>query len=128
MDLMNYGEAIEALAGAWGVMQLAAIPAPGLFPPERTFRENDLSTFNIFQAATLFKVSCVVWASSKTALGLPFDKVQLAVAPVDESHYPFPKTKLAPGTGSRDTLLGIAKTKRLLSFAPKHLLCDAATA
>ncbi|MBC7365372.1 MAG: NAD(P)-dependent oxidoreductase [Undibacterium sp.] len=91
-DLTNYGETVEALAGAWGVVHLAAIPADNLFAPERTFRENALSTFNVFQAATLLKLQRVVWASSETTLGLPFDRVQPPVAPIDEAHYPYPES------------------------------------
>src|SRR4051812_32739063 len=56
-DLTNYGETVEVLAGACGVVHLAAIPASDLFAPERTFRENTLSTFNVFQAATNLKLS-----------------------------------------------------------------------
>jgi nucleoside-diphosphate-sugar epimerase len=91
-DLTNYGETVEVLAGAWGVVHLAAIPADNLFAPERTFRENTLSTFNVFQAATLLKLSRVVWASSETTLGLPFDRVKPECAPIDEAHYPFPES------------------------------------
>jgi nucleoside-diphosphate-sugar epimerase len=91
-DLTHYGEAVEVLAGAWAVVHLAAIPANNLFAPERTFRENTLSTFNVFQASVLHKIARVVWASSETTLGLPFDRVQPALAPIDESHYPFPES------------------------------------
>ncbi|HKB88912.1 MAG TPA: NAD(P)-dependent oxidoreductase [Opitutaceae bacterium] len=91
-DLTNYGETVEVLAGAWGVVHMAAIPANNLFAPERTFRENTLSTFNVFQAAALLKLTRVVWASSETTLGLPFDRVQPAVMPIDEAHYPFPES------------------------------------
>jgi len=91
-DLTDFGAAVEALAGAWGVIHLAAIPAPGRFTPEHTFRTNTLSTFNVFQAAALHKVARVVWASSETTLGLPFEVVQPKTAPVDESHYPYPES------------------------------------
>jgi nucleoside-diphosphate-sugar epimerase len=45
--------------------------------------------FNVFQAATTLGLSRVVWASSETTLGLPFD-VPPRYAPVDEDHYPLP--------------------------------------
>ena len=44
---------------------------------------------NVFLAAADRKVDRVVWASSETTLGLPFD-VPPKYAPVDEAHYPFP--------------------------------------
>ena len=91
-DLTQYGEVVEVLEGAWGVVHLGAIPANNLFAPERTFRENTASTFNVFQAAMLRKLSRVVWASSETTLGLPFDRVVPAVVPVDETHYPYPES------------------------------------
>jgi NAD(P)-dependent dehydrogenase (short-subunit alcohol dehydrogenase family) len=52
-DLTDYGQTIDGLAGADAVVHLAAIPNDGLYPPERTFRENTLSTFNVFHAAAL---------------------------------------------------------------------------
>lgn len=104
VDLTRYGEAVEALAGAWAVVHLAAIPAPGRFTPERTFRENVASTFNVFQAAALHRVARVVWASSETTLGLPFDRVQPKVAPIDESHFPYPETSYAMSKVVGETL------------------------
>ena len=94
-DLTNFGEAAESLSGAWGVVHLAAIPGPGMFPPEHTFRVNTSSTFNVFQAAVLHKLARVVWASSETTLGVPFDQVQPRTAPIDESHFPFPESTYA---------------------------------
>lgn len=91
-DVADFGQTVEALSGAWGVVHLAAIPAPGRFTPEHTFRTNTLSTFNVFQAAVLHKLARVVWASSETTLGLPFEVVQPQVAPIDESHYPYPES------------------------------------
>ena len=49
---------------------------------------------NVFLAAAHNKLSRVVWASSETTLGLPFD-VPPRYAPVDEDHYPFPTTTYA---------------------------------
>lgn len=91
-DLTDFGQTIEVLSGAWAVVHLAAIPASGLLTPEQTFRINTLSTFNVFHAAVLQGLRRVVWASSETTLGLPFDRVKPAVAPIDESHYPYPES------------------------------------
>jgi nucleoside-diphosphate-sugar epimerase len=105
-DLTNYGEVVEVLAGAWGVVHLAAIPADNLFAPERTFRENTLSTFNVFQAAALHKLARVVWASSETTLGLPFDRVKPQEAPIDETHYPFPESTYSLSKVVGETMAG----------------------
>ena len=67
-------ERFEVLRGTEAVVHLGAIPAPGLTTPETTFRENISSTYNVFTAATTLGLERVVWASSETVLGLPFDQ------------------------------------------------------
>jgi nucleoside-diphosphate-sugar epimerase len=94
-DLTNMGEAVEALAGYDAVAHMAAIPAPGLATEEVTFRTNIRSTFNIFQAAATLKMPRVVWASSETTIGLPFDKEKPAYAPIDETHPLYPESSYA---------------------------------
>jgi nucleoside-diphosphate-sugar epimerase len=94
-DLTDYGETVEALRGAEAVVHLAAIPAPGLRPDELTFRTNMTSTYNVFSAATTLGLERVVWASSETILGLPFEREQPAYAPIDEDHPPYPETSYA---------------------------------
>ena len=44
-----------------------------------------LSTYNVFAAAEAHRLSRVVYASSETVLGLPFDEPP-AFAPIDETH------------------------------------------
>jgi nucleoside-diphosphate-sugar epimerase len=94
-DITDLGQAFEALQGADAVVHLAAIPAPGIFSPEVTFDTNVASTYNIFTAATALKLKRVVWASSETTLGLPFDRVIPAYAPIDEGHFPYPESSYA---------------------------------
>ena len=93
-DLADYGHAAEALAGADAVVHLAAIPAPELRPPAETFRINALSTYNVFAAAEANGLRRVVWASSETVLGLPFDTPP-QFAPVDETIEPRPESSYA---------------------------------
>lgn len=94
-DLTDLGQTYEVLRGAQAVVHLAAIPAPGLQPDEVTFRVNTLSTYNVFSAAVALGIERVVWASSETTLGLPFDRVHPAYAPIDEEHPLFPETSYA---------------------------------
>jgi nucleoside-diphosphate-sugar epimerase len=89
-DLVDYGQAIDALKAADAVVHLAAIPAPGLQPDEHTFRVNTMSTYNVFAAAATLNLKRVVWASSETVLGLPFEREQPLYAPIDEEHPPWP--------------------------------------
>ncbi len=67
------------------VVHLAGIPAPGLATDEATFSVNLRSTYNIFSACARLGIRKIVWASSETILGLPFDEPP-AFAPVDETH------------------------------------------
>jgi nucleoside-diphosphate-sugar epimerase len=93
-DLADPGQAYESLAGANAVVHLAAIPAPELRTPAETFRINTLSTYNVFAAAEAHRLARVVYASSETVLGLPFDELP-AFAPIDESHPPRPESSYA---------------------------------
>ena len=93
-DLTDVGQCYDALAGAAAVVHLAAIPAPGIRPETETFRNNTLSTYNVFAAAVALGLGKVVWASSETVLGLPFDEPP-AFAPIDESHPPRPESSYA---------------------------------
>jgi len=93
-DLTDYGQAREMVDGAEAVVHLAAIPAPGIRPEAETFRVNMLSTYNAFAAAVAGGARKVVWASSETVLGLPFDTPPL-FAPIDESIEPRPESSYA---------------------------------
>jgi len=84
-DLTDYGQVVDALNGADAVAHLAAIPAPRLFPDAATFRNNMLSDYNVFLAASQVGIKNVVWASSETVLGLPFDTPPPYV-PLDEEY------------------------------------------
>jgi len=93
-DLTDYGQALEALsAGDWGpppdaVVHLAAIPSPVHATPDLVFRTNMASTYGVFSAAARLGIGRVVWASSETTLGLPFERAP-DYAPIDEAHiYP----------------------------------------
>jgi nucleoside-diphosphate-sugar epimerase len=93
-DLTDPGQALELIAGAEAVVHLAAIPAPGIRSEAETFRINTLSTYNVFAAAVTAGAGRVVWASSETVLGLPFDTPPL-FAPVDETIEPRPESSYA---------------------------------
>jgi nucleoside-diphosphate-sugar epimerase len=94
-DVTDFGQTVECLAGADAVVHLAAIPAPGLRTEQETFRTNIVSTFNVFEAARVLRIGRVVWASSETVLGLPFEREQPAYAPIDEAHPPYPESSYA---------------------------------
>jgi nucleoside-diphosphate-sugar epimerase len=90
-DLTDLGQALDGLSGAEAIVHFAAIPAPELRPEGETFRINALSTYNVFAAAEMHRVQRVVWASSETVLGLPFDTPP-SFAPIDETIEPRPES------------------------------------
>ncbi|WP_285242589.1 NAD(P)-dependent oxidoreductase [Pseudarthrobacter sp. fls2-241-R2A-127] len=98
VDLRNYGQVVDALLGVDdrhdgfdAVVHLGAIPAPGIIPDAATFENNMLSTYNVFQAARRAGIKKVVYASSETVLGLPFD-IDPPYIPVDEEYPPRPES------------------------------------
>ena len=97
--LTDFGQTLEALSGGEtlpgieAVVHLAAIPSPAHATPDQVFRTNITSTHTVFSAATRLGLRRVVWASSETTLGLPFDRSP-DYAPVDEAHL-YPETSYA---------------------------------
>ncbi len=99
-DLTDFGQALESLAGGerlpgiQAVVHLAAIPSPVHATPDVVFRTNITSTHAVFAAAARLGLERVVWASSETTLGLPFDDPP-AYAPIDEQAGPRPESSYA---------------------------------
>jgi nucleoside-diphosphate-sugar epimerase len=99
IDLENMAQVSELLSamdfehrrGVDAIVHLAAIPGPGSAPNEIVFRANTVSTYNVFEAARRFGIRNIVWASSETLLGLPFDQPPPYV-PLDEEGEPRPNT------------------------------------
>ena len=102
-DLTDHGQALEVLAGTDAVVHLANIPAPEIHTPAVTFNANMTMNFNVFLAAAEIHLERVVWASSETTLGLPFDNPP-RYAPVDEEHYPVPTTTYALSKVASETV------------------------
>jgi nucleoside-diphosphate-sugar epimerase len=103
VDLTDYGQVVEALTGiddryqdVDAVVHLAAIPAPGMTANATTFANNVPSTYNVFAAARLAGIRNVVWASSETVLGLPFETPPPYV-PVDEEYPGRPESTYSLG-------------------------------
>jgi nucleoside-diphosphate-sugar epimerase len=99
VDLTDYGQVVEALSGTVdehrvrvdAVVHLAAVPASGLRSNAATFANNSAATYHVFAAARASGIAKVVWASSETVLGLPFDTPP-PYAPVDEEYAPRPES------------------------------------
>jgi len=104
VDLTDYGQVVQVLSGDVdelhdrfdAVVHLAAIPAPGLVPNAALFANNVPSTYNVFAAAHAAKIRNVVWASSETLLGLPFD-IDPPYLPLDEEYAVRPESTYSLG-------------------------------
>jgi len=104
IDLTDFGQVASAILGGVderggpfdAVVHLAAIPAPGLAANAATFANNVPTTYNVFEASRLAGIKNVVFASSETVLGLPFDTPP-PYAPVDEEYFPRPESAYSLG-------------------------------
>ncbi len=95
-DLTDYGQTFDALGSiGWDILgdtvdrafdvvvHLAAIPHPRLFSNSKTFQNNVVAAYNVFEAAHHHGLTDIVLASSETVFGVPFDE-QLEYLPLDD--------------------------------------------
>lgn len=101
IDLTDFGQVVEAFTGidqahtgVEAVVHLGAIPGPAQAGNAATFVNNLTSTYHVFSAARLAGVKNVVWASSETLFGYPFDADPERL-PLDESCEPRPNADYA---------------------------------
>jgi nucleoside-diphosphate-sugar epimerase len=96
-DMSDYGQTFAALYGFDAVVHLAADPRPDSdhFSGAQRFHNNTLATYNVFNAAVALGMERVVWASSETVYGYPFDAVIPDYAPMDEQHRYSPQSSYA---------------------------------
>jgi nucleoside-diphosphate-sugar epimerase len=87
-DVEDVDALVRALAGCEAVVHLAAIRAPGIAPPEVTFRVNTFGTICALEAAVRVGAGRLVFASSDSALGFCFRLREMApdYLPLDEDH------------------------------------------
>jgi nucleoside-diphosphate-sugar epimerase len=98
VDLTDFGQVYELFRGideGWdavdGIIHLAAIPGPAQAPNAALFANNIQGSYNVFAAARHAGIRNIVWASSETVLGLPFDTPPPYV-PIDEEYPVRPET------------------------------------
>jgi nucleoside-diphosphate-sugar epimerase len=97
-DLSDFGQTLDALSSVSfdihagvgpqafdAIVHLAAFPTPRQYPDAHLFQNNIMGTFNIFEAARRLGIHNVIWASSETTLGEPFEN-DAPYAPVDEDY------------------------------------------
>lgn len=103
IDFTDFGQTVQAFTTidsryerVDAVVHLAAIPGPGMAPNATILANNVISTYNVFAAAHAAGIKTVVWASSETLLGLPFD-IPPPYIPVDEEYPVRPQSSYALG-------------------------------
>jgi nucleoside-diphosphate-sugar epimerase len=91
-DLTDYGQTFAALHGHDAVIQLAANGEPDWdhLSGAARFHVNSLIAYNVFQAACFLGMKKIVWASSETVLGFPFDNFVPPLLPTNDEDPPIP--------------------------------------
>ena len=91
IDLTDYGQVLDAMLGVEEQIRPRRTGASRRYPragevaDHLTFMNNMGCTWNVFSAARRAAVTNIVWASSETVLGLPFDTPPPYI-PVDEEY------------------------------------------
>jgi nucleoside-diphosphate-sugar epimerase len=91
VDITDFGQVMAAFSGidrrveekVEAVVHLGAIASPGEAPDHVIFETNMISTYNVFEAARRLGIRNIVWASSETVFGIPYEGGP-AYVPVDE--------------------------------------------
>lgn len=97
VDITDYDSLHSAVEGCEAIVHFAANPEPDFdfHTGADRFENNTMGTFNAFQVAAAQGMKRIVWASSETAMGFPFDSNRPLSVPVDESHPPQPQNSYA---------------------------------
>jgi nucleoside-diphosphate-sugar epimerase len=88
VDMEDLGQVVSALAGCDAVVHAAAIPRPGAIPDHVLFRLNMMALFNVLEACRVLGIPRLVWTSSMSVLGYPFNYRPIVprYLPFDERH------------------------------------------
>jgi len=88
LDVAEYKEVYNALAGCEGIIHLAAIPGPRKQKDALVLKTNTIGTYNILKAAGERDINRVAVASTDCTLGFTFSKNKPVpeYLPVDEKH------------------------------------------
>jgi nucleoside-diphosphate-sugar epimerase len=98
VDMRDYGQVLDAVAdiesGIDGIVHLAAIVGAKVAASTHIFHTNTAISYNVFQAARIAGIKNIVFASSETLLGVPFDDPP-AYFPVDDKLTSKPESSYA---------------------------------
>lgn len=96
-NLMDYSSVFTGMYGYDAVVHCAANPEPDFdhVTGADRFKNNTLAAYNTFNAAVALGMQRIVWASSETVLGFPFDNTKPDSVPVDETQIQKPQNSYA---------------------------------
>jgi nucleoside-diphosphate-sugar epimerase len=88
IDMEDLGQVVSLFDGCDAVVHTAAIPRPGGCPDHILFRTNMMALFNTLEACRLLGIPRLVWTSSMSVLGYPFNYRPIVphYLPFDEQH------------------------------------------
>ena len=88
VDISVFPDIVPVIAKCDAIIHLAAQPVPdtNFIAGAARFKNNTVGAFNIFQAAAALEIKRVIWASSETVLGFPFEQNTPKYFPLDENH------------------------------------------
>lgn len=106
VDLTHYGDTFACLSGCDAVVHLAANANPDFdhFTGAQRFHTNTLAAYNVFQAAITHGMKKIVWASSETVLGWPFDKHVPELVPTHDDEPAIPTSSYGISKAVTETL------------------------
>jgi nucleoside-diphosphate-sugar epimerase len=113
-DLMN-GVLRRMESGPDAVIHLAA-GLPGKQTNAYTFHTNMLAKYNVFESCARLGIKRVVWASSETILGQPFDQAPPPYVPLDEE--PPARTEVFFTGYALSKILGEVMARQFVSWYP----------
>ncbi len=88
VNLEDLGQFTALLHGCDALVHAAAIPRPGTYPDHVVFQTNMMTLFNALEACRLQGIPRLVWTSSMSVLGYPFNYTPIIpdYLPFDEQH------------------------------------------
>ena len=113
-DLMN-GVLRRMESGPDAVIHMAA-GLPGKQTNAYTFHTNMLAKYNVFESCARLGIKRVVWASSETILGQPFDQAPPPYAPLDE--IPPARTEVFFSGYALSKILGEVMARQFVEWYP----------